>query len=215
MTAQTGELEQPQTPTAQAAPPDGNTWTDIGKAEIVYTLFGRAKVRVIHKGDKERQTKRMLVAVVVFAIAGYWLLTNMDYFREPEILEINTAPAVVIPSESMAAVSAPVSAAVTVQAAPVVSKSVARVYRPAKPELISASSVAVISNPAAPRVYRAPVVASGVAPATTKLTTPATARKPVVIPQANGTPVTTLNAGGNAYPAESNSFTAPINAPGN
>ncbi len=144
MTEQTGALDQTQT--AEAAPLDDNTWTDIGQAEIVYTMFGRAKVRVIHKGDKERQTKRMLVAVVVFAIAGYWLLTNMDYFRQPEILLVDTAPAVVIPSETIAAVSAPVSAVV--------------------------ADASVVNKPAASRVYRKPVVtqqANGTAAATSSM----------------------------------------------
>lgn len=215
MTEQTGAFDQPQTQTAEAAPLDDNTWTDIGQAEIVYTMFGRAKVRVIHKGDKERQTKRMLVAVVVFAIAGYGLLTNMDYFREPEILVVDTAPAVVIPSETIAAVSAPVSAVVVVQPAPVVNKSVALVYRPVKPEVSANSGLAVVAKPAASRVYRAPVAASGVAPITVKPAAQAIVRKPVVTQQANGTAAATSSMGDNALPAAAKNFSAPVSATGN
>jgi len=57
------------------APPKASEWTEIGEAEIAYTIFGNAKVRIVRKHDKMRRLVFLLLsmAVVVLAWQG-WVL---------------------------------------------------------------------------------------------------------------------------------------------
>jgi len=41
---------------ASTAQSKASTWTDIGEAQITYTIFGKAKVRIIRKHDNARRT---------------------------------------------------------------------------------------------------------------------------------------------------------------
>ena len=43
---------------------------EIGEAQIVHTIFGKAKVRIIRKNDKLHRTLWLVAAVVVSAVAG-------------------------------------------------------------------------------------------------------------------------------------------------
>jgi hypothetical protein len=50
-------------------------WTDIGQAEIIYTVFGKAKVRITRKHDKIRRLIFLLASVaVVFLLWEGWVL---------------------------------------------------------------------------------------------------------------------------------------------
>jgi hypothetical protein len=48
---------------------------EIGEAQITHTLFGRAKVRIIRKGDQARRNMMLAAIVVVLAVAAWqgWL----------------------------------------------------------------------------------------------------------------------------------------------
>ena len=54
------------------AKPNVSIWTDIGEAEITYTFFGKARVRIIHKHDKIRRTILLSTIGVVVVIAVIW-----------------------------------------------------------------------------------------------------------------------------------------------
>lgn len=54
------------------AQPRKNTWTDIGEAQIIHTIFGRARVRIVRKGDNIRRAVLLAMLVVLVAIAATW-----------------------------------------------------------------------------------------------------------------------------------------------
>lgn len=59
--------------------PRVGTWTEIGKAEITHTFFGKAKVRIIRKHDKTRHARLLMaIAVTVLAVAGWqgWIASR-------------------------------------------------------------------------------------------------------------------------------------------
>ncbi len=47
-------------------------WTDIGEAKISYTIFGKAKVRVIRKQDKIRRAALLTVLAVTVLATAAW-----------------------------------------------------------------------------------------------------------------------------------------------
>jgi hypothetical protein len=49
-----------------------NIWTEIGEAEISYTIFGKAKVRIIHEHDKLRRTLLLSAIGVAVMSAIIW-----------------------------------------------------------------------------------------------------------------------------------------------
>jgi hypothetical protein len=59
-------------------------WTEIGQAEVVHTIFGKAKVRVIRKHDKMRRALYLLAIGVAFAIAweGWVLYQHVETQQE-------------------------------------------------------------------------------------------------------------------------------------
>lgn len=55
------------------AQPTVGTWTDIGKAEVVHTMFGKAKVRIIREQGENRRTGRLLMVLAATALcAAAW-----------------------------------------------------------------------------------------------------------------------------------------------
>jgi len=60
-------------------------WTEIGQAEIVHTIFGKAKVRIIRKQDKMRSAAYLLAMGISLAIAWKgWVLYERT---EPKKIE--------------------------------------------------------------------------------------------------------------------------------
>jgi hypothetical protein len=57
------------------AQPKPSEWTDIGEAEVVYTVFGKAKVRIVRKQDKIRRLFFLLaITLVLVALWQGWEL---------------------------------------------------------------------------------------------------------------------------------------------
>jgi hypothetical protein len=55
------------------AQPTVGAWTEIGRAEVVYTMFGKAKVRIIREQGENRRTGRLLMALAATALcAAAW-----------------------------------------------------------------------------------------------------------------------------------------------
>lgn len=61
-----------------AGSPRPSVWTEIGEAKIAYTIFGRAKVRIIRKHDNTRRILWLTGIVTIVAAAAVWqgLLTR-------------------------------------------------------------------------------------------------------------------------------------------
>jgi hypothetical protein len=49
-----------------------NIWTEIGEAEITYTIFGKAKVRIIHEHDKLRRNILLSTLGIALLSAIFW-----------------------------------------------------------------------------------------------------------------------------------------------
>ena len=76
-------------------------WTEIGQAEVVHTMFGRAKVRIIRKHDKMRRALYWLALGVMLAIAWEgWVLYQHFETERAEVMHpkfntnIEASPAV-------------------------------------------------------------------------------------------------------------------------
>lgn len=52
--------------------PNVSVWTDIGEAEVTYTIFGKARVRIIHKHDKLRRTILLSTMGLIVVAAMIW-----------------------------------------------------------------------------------------------------------------------------------------------
>lgn len=79
------EIDMPdiQLPSTDAKPRAG-TWTEIGKAEITHTIFGKAKVRIIREHDRTRRA-RLLAALMLTALAAAaWLGWIASQQTEPQ-----------------------------------------------------------------------------------------------------------------------------------
>src|SRR5476651_66263 len=60
-------------------------WTEIGQAEVVYTIFGKAKVRIVRKNDRMRNALYLLVIAAVAAIAWEgWVLFERTETEQSE-----------------------------------------------------------------------------------------------------------------------------------
>ncbi len=71
--------------------PRVGTWTEIGKAEITHTFFGKAKVRIVRKHDKTRHARLLMaIAVTVLAVAGWqgWIASHQ---AEPQPADLSSA----------------------------------------------------------------------------------------------------------------------------
>jgi cytoskeletal protein RodZ len=102
MSHETGQLDSVDRQLLETgAPPKASEWTEIGEAEIVYTIFGKAKVRIIRKHDKMRSGLFLLVMLVIVVVAWQgWVLyersesmQNVDILPEKNSKSDVTAPA--------------------------------------------------------------------------------------------------------------------------
>lgn len=101
MSHETGQLENIDRQLMETgATPKPSEWTEIGEAEIVYTIFGKAKVRIIRKNDKMRHWIILLVTLVIVVVAWQgWVIfertepiQSTDYFGSKGA-KLNLAPA--------------------------------------------------------------------------------------------------------------------------
>ena len=83
---------QLQTSTSQSK---ASVWTDIGEAEVTHTIFGRARVRIIHKQDKARRTLVLTATAVMVLAALVWQGWIASQTSEPQQ---STDPAAVLNS---------------------------------------------------------------------------------------------------------------------
>jgi hypothetical protein len=72
------------------AQPTVGTWTDIGKAEVVHTMFGKAKVRIIREQSENRRTGRLLMALAATALGvaawqGWVASVQTEAAQSPDI----------------------------------------------------------------------------------------------------------------------------------
>jgi hypothetical protein len=84
---------------ADKAQPKAGVWTDIGEAEITYTMFGRARVRLIREHDKISRGRWLTALVVTALVAAAWLGWVASQPTEP-------LPSAVLPTPLSAAVQA-------------------------------------------------------------------------------------------------------------
>lgn len=89
---------------------------DIGTAEVVHTLFGKAEVRIQREQDRAAWFWPLLVLVIVAMGGGAWRLLRPQEQSEPlKIIELskqNTAvspPVVPVPGENLSSEVAPVA----------------------------------------------------------------------------------------------------------
>jgi hypothetical protein len=61
-----------------------STWTDIGEAQITYTIFGKAKVRIIRKHDNARRTFLLTGTAVMVLAALAWQVWFTSQQTEPQ-----------------------------------------------------------------------------------------------------------------------------------
>ncbi len=78
--------------------PRVGTWTEIGEAEVAYTIFGKAKVRIIRKNDKARRTRMLLLVALagsILAVAAWrWVASQQT---EPVPASPDAPQAVIAP----------------------------------------------------------------------------------------------------------------------
>lgn len=177
-----GRFDQPLVDETQ---PKAHAWTDIGEAEVEYSVFGNAKVRVYRKRDEVRGALSWMLATVSLVVGAVWLISDVS--RQPEIVYVAPpAPAVAVAMPEPKKVQ-PVVPQIQPRAAPPIASqspvpqlqahSAPDLVRPApaavKPAAVVAP-VAVLVNPAAPSaplaskpvVTQTPVVAASAATAT-------------------------------------------------
>lgn len=81
MSHETGPLDISDRLTmASNVQPKPSEWTEIGQAEVVHTIFGKAKVRIIRKHDKVRRLFFLLasVAIAVMLWQGWVLFQRYE-----------------------------------------------------------------------------------------------------------------------------------------
>ncbi len=142
--------------------PRVGTWTEIGEAEVTYTIFGKAKVRIIRKNDKARRTRILLVALAgsILAVAAWrWVATQQTepVQASPEAPQAVTAPVQVAPVTQPENI-APVQTAVETQ--PVTMPAPAISQKPAVAQQQSAGLAADEQAVAKPAPARRPKAAA-------------------------------------------------------
>lgn len=88
--------------------PKEGEWTDIGEAQVTETIFGKAKVRVIHAHDKQRNAWLLIalgLVVTVLSVTG-WQWWNTSQPTEAQPGEVSTSS---LSSKEPAATPAPQS----------------------------------------------------------------------------------------------------------
>lgn len=140
------DMERFDQPLVDETQPKAHMWTDIGDAEVEYSMFGNAKVRVYRKQDEVRGALRWTLLSMSLVVGAVWLIH--DASRQPGISYVTQsrpAVGVVLPE-----VQKPVRVAPPVKpfAAPSTSNTASQ---------LQASSAPVAVRP----LLRAPVVISG------------------------------------------------------
>ena len=144
-------FEQPLVDDTQ---PKAHVWTDIGDAEVEYSIFGNAKGRVYRQKDEVRGALRWTLLAMSLVIGAVWLIS--DASRQPEIVRV-------APPKPAVEIAKP-EPQIPVRVAPQIKPQVTPPIATTKP-LPQASSVPVAAKP----LLRAPVVVSGAsAPVVTK-----------------------------------------------
>ncbi len=133
----------------QDTPHQEGEWTQIGKAEVTLTIFGKAKVHVIRKHDSARRAWMIagISLAVIAALVAAYMLGGEDAPApvEPVARLSNQAQPAVINAPSVAALVAPV-----VVAAPPVVQSQPRTVVRVAPKPVTASTAAsevAVANP--------------------------------------------------------------------
>jgi len=135
-------------PLVDETQPKAHVWTDIGDAEVEYSIFGNAKVRVYRQKDEVRGALRWTLLFMSLLVGAVWLVS--DASRQPEIVYI-------APPKPVVEIAKPLPQ-VPVRVAPQNKPQVAPPIATAKPvPLPQASSAPVAAKP----LLRAPVVVSG------------------------------------------------------
>lgn len=124
--------------------PRKNTWTDIGEAQVTHTIFGRARVRIVRKGDYIRRTLLLAALAVLVAMAAIWQGWIATRQTEPQ------QSAVIEPALSGAA---PLDAPAT-QSAPAPLRDIAPVVqnKPAMPLPAEIKNTATVQKSASPQL---------------------------------------------------------------
>lgn len=186
------KLEQPL---VDETPSDALVWTDIGEAEVEYSIFGNAKVRIYRRQDEVRGAMRWTLVAFILVIGAVWLIR--DALRQPEIVPVESpqhavevepatpkpvrvAPRVMPPSAEKTAPpqvqSAPV-VAVPLPHAPVVSGATASAAAPAVATKPVAAEAPKPVAPVAPQLV-APVASQPLVPAAPAPAKPETPQPP-------------------------------------
>jgi hypothetical protein len=177
-------------PLVDETQPKAHVWTDIGDAEVEYSIFGNAKVRVYRQKDEVRGALRWTLLFMSLVVGAVWLVS--DASRQPEIVYIappkpvveiakpepqvpvRVTPQIKLPVTPPIATTKPVLQA---SSAPVAAKLLSRA-----PVVVSGASAAVLAKPAAapvavtpkplapaaimPEVFQAPIDVSSAVKAT-------------------------------------------------
>ncbi len=77
------EIQQRQLRPAKTQKSPG-LWTDIGEAQIIETIFGRAKVRVIHQHSKTRNASLLTAMLLLVMSAAAWQELTAPHRTEPQ-----------------------------------------------------------------------------------------------------------------------------------
>ncbi|MDH4285310.1 MAG: hypothetical protein OEV35_08330 [Gallionellaceae bacterium] len=70
MTHEISQFDLKHQPLSSGMRPNKNIWTDIGEAQVAYTMSGRAKVRITRKRDRVRRALLLAGVVVSAALAA-------------------------------------------------------------------------------------------------------------------------------------------------
>lgn len=142
---------------------------EIGEAQIIHNIFGKAKVRIIRKHDTFWRSLWLALAFIVSATSTYllqtWYASGRSEVVQAAVSVSPSAPAAVTESVPQPSIQSDVAAAVLPVA----------VTEPAKPTPVEASNPAVIRKPV-PQPQSATTVPAIAVP---KPAAPAT---PVVVP---------------------------------
>lgn len=101
---------------ASVQSPGEKKWTDIGEAQIVETIFGKAKIRITHKHDGVRRAG--LIGLLLAGLAMAILIWQMAFSPQPDevsqsavstpyVNEISPVSAHLIQQEATASSSTP------------------------------------------------------------------------------------------------------------
>ncbi|MBU0688128.1 MAG: hypothetical protein KJ850_11330 [Gammaproteobacteria bacterium] len=162
-------MERFDQPLVDETQPKAHVWTDIGKAEVEHSIFGKAKVRVYRKQDEIRGAVRWTLLTIGMVVGAVWLINDVS--RQPEIVYVAPPEQAVKAAAPEPQKPVPVAPQIKPRVTPpiVMSKPVALPQAPFAPVAVSAPAVAkstpVMTTPVAVAAPMA-VAVKPVAPAT-------------------------------------------------